>query len=119
MRPIEYYNSIMISITMPNKSVFTVITEQRYGGDDNVKVYRNRSDAEYYANILTGFDATILETPNVVDNIVYIVVTENYYGSFDTSDAQTFSHYDDAIKYVNIIDSKTDIDTTILQRDVM
>lgn len=66
-------------------SVFIVVTEECYGGDEKIKVFREKDAAEKYAGKLPDYlDHLIVERSIKEDEKkVYLKVTEEYYGGED------------------------------------
>lgn len=95
-------------------SVFVVVTESYYGGEDEVMVFNRWEKAEKYVQTLNE-DAIVIEAKYPTDReVIYITVTEENYGGGDEK-IKIFSSLHQAEEYVNNIhDSKYDV--LILER---
>lgn len=100
-------------------SAFVVITEDWYGGDHKIKVFRKRSDAENYANTLPNdTDRIVFETPFPKDtNTSFVLVTEEWYGG-GSNKIKLFRTNEEAKRYGESVNENGRLEAIVLERTV-
>ena len=100
-------------------SAFVVITEDYYGGEDNLRVFRQESRAKAFAETISNdTDRIIFETSLPGNsNKVFVAVTEEYYGG-GTGKIKLFTTREEAEKYGGSINDNMKLDTMALERIV-
>lgn len=86
--------------------MFVVVTEDWYGGEDKVQVFKDKLEAENYS-CSGSEDIIILDFPEQSGRI-YIRVTEEYYGG----DVKVFTSKEKAREF------DQNLDIMILERDI-
>lgn len=95
-------------------SAFIVVTENYYGGESMIKVFREQNQADTYAEcIYLNGDRVILEV-ELPANVkkVFITVTEEWYGGGEK--IKLFETREEAEKYGEVI-SNGELDTLSLE----
>ena len=103
---------------------YIVLTEDFYGGEDDINIFTNKEDAEIYAGIMSEQrKCAVIERPLPSDNaIIYLVVTEAWFGgeTFDGQDKiQVFKTEEEAEDYQYIINDHGETDTLVLTKYIM
>lgn len=98
-------------------ATFVLITEEYYGGEDRLKVFRKKSDAERFADTISDdIDRVVFETTLPINvNTVFVTVTEESYGG-GPNKIKLFSIREEAENYGQSINGE--LDTVVLERVV-
>ena len=99
--------------------MFVVITEQYYGGGENIKVFKTKNEATEYVNEHGGeLDMTILE-PKINNNskTVYVVATEECYGVTENS---IFCTNEEAVEYSSkLLQRNMELDNFVFEISIL
>ena len=97
--------------------VFVVLTEQYYGGEHLIRVFKHSQEAQQYTNTIPdSLDVLVLDTfvSSVPDNnTLFVVVTEEYYGG-GSDNVKVFTSKHDADTYADTVGSLHNLDTLVL-----
>ena len=100
-------------------SAFVVITENCYGGEDILKVFRQKSDADRFAETISNnTDRIVFETALPINSDkVFVTVTEEYYGG-GSDKIRLFKTREEAKVYGESVNDNGKLDTVALERVV-
>jgi hypothetical protein len=98
---------------------FVVITEDYYGGENNLKVFKQKINAQQFADTITNdLERFIFETalPTISNsNKVFVTVTEEWFGG-GIDKIRLFQTQEEAEQYGLSINENGNLDTIALER---